>query len=160
MIELLRPCGVEFLDGKQFGEWGPLWGYHFDEKGAWVKGKVDHLGVLSGNHGGHDIKCQVGTPLLCPGEGLVLEAGWQDPQDPKRGYGKRVLLSLDEPKGWLLTLGHFSEIIAVKGNRVRRGELLGFSGETGNTHGAHVHVQLEKPGPYPRMPFNFKWSIV
>lgn len=156
-IKLLRPCGIEFPDGKQFAEWGPLWGYHFDAEGNWVRGQAEHLGEMMGQHGGLDIKCPTGTPLISPSDGKILVAGWQDPTNPKKGYGIHVLIELPDPAGWILTGGHFSTLFMIGGDSVKRGEPVGVSGETGNVDGPHSHWQLEKPGQYPRMPFNFEW---
>jgi len=158
MIELLRPC--DFPDGKQFGEWGPMWGYHFDAEGRWVKGQIDHLGKISGQHGGVDILCPIGTPLLAPAMGIILQADWQDEKDQKRGYGLRVIIELWEPVGLLLTVGHFSELHVKGGQKIQRGAILGLSGQSGNAYGPHAHFQLEQPGDYPRMPLNFQWVSV
>jgi murein DD-endopeptidase MepM/ murein hydrolase activator NlpD len=163
MIELLRPCGLEFPDGKQFGVWGDKWEYHFDFAGNWVKGQVDHLGSLAGQHGGVDIICPVGTPLKSPAMGTILQSGWQDDKNQKKGYGIRIILEIWEPVeavGFLLTIGHFSELFVKAGQKIQRGAVLGFSGETGKAFGPHVHLQLEKPGPYPRMPLNFARVLV
>jgi len=164
LIQLLRPCGAQHPDGKQFGEWGPMWGYHFNDNGLWVKGQK----AGRGQHGGVDIRCPVGTVLQAPSDGLILDAGWQDEGNKKRGYGIRIIMEIDDLLDVgdsrfvkpILTLGHFSELWMPKGAKVFRGVDLGLSGETGNTKGAHSHVQLEMPGPYPRTPLQFEWVTV
>lgn len=160
MVELLRPCGADFPDGeKDFGAWGPMWNYHFDGTGLWVKGKVERDGVLMGQHGGKDIVCPKGTRLVSPCDGTLIRAGWQDPADPRKGYGLSVMIRLEALNGLIFTGGHFSQLFVTEGQRVARGELLGLSGDTGNTAGAHFHGQLEKDGPYPRNPLNFNWVL-
>ena len=162
-IKLFRPCGMQYPDGKQFGEWGPMWGYHFAD-GKWVEGKKDGVG----QHGGYDIRCPLGTVLHAPARGKVLESGWQNPLNEKQGYGRRLLIEFEDAVDAgggrlvrpLLTLGHFSEIWVPKGAMVMREDDLGLSGETGNTSGAHLHAQLEIPGPYPRTPLQFEWVTV
>jgi len=155
-ILLLHPCkGVPL--GKGFGVWGPRWRYHFDESGKWVKGQVRRPSGMCGQHGGQDIMAPMRTALVAPGAGLVLEAGWQDPKNKFVGYGLRTIIQLDGTGGLLLTGGHFSELMVQKGDVVARGQLLGLSGNTGNSVGPHSHWQLEKPGPYPREPIPFEF---
>lgn len=158
--ELLRPCGKEFPDGKQFGEWGPMWGYHFDENGIWVKGQKDG----KGQHGGHDIICPSGTVLRAPGNGKVFLSGWQDPEDQKKGYGLRLVVELESPyslyegikliRPWL-TIGHLRELWVPVGSLISRGTDFGLSGNSGNSSGDHVHLQLEVAGNMPRTPLTF-----
>lgn len=150
---------MEFPDGKGFGEWGPMWGYHFDEKGQWIKGMVEKGGILVGQHGGRDILCPKGTVLVSPVDGKIMRAGWQDPANTKRGYGLSVMIYLEQHKGMILTGGHFSLLFVVDDEKIRRGTRIGLSGDTGNAAGAHSHWQLEKDGPYPRSPLNFNWAL-
>jgi murein DD-endopeptidase MepM/ murein hydrolase activator NlpD len=163
LIRFLRPCGTDFPDGKQFGEWGPLWNYHSAKDGKWIRGQVDHLGQMAGQHGGKDICCPSGTPLRSPCAGKIIRAGWQDPEERKRGWGLSYMIVPDEHPGLILTMGHFSSLGYANGVHVHRGEILGLSGDTGNTGTPpfpHVHAQLEKAGDYPRMPLAFKWVQV
>lgn len=161
-VELLRPCGMEFPDGKQFGEWGPMWGYHFDGE-EWIKGKIKRAGDMVGQHGGRDIVVPDGTVLRCPGTGKVLASGWQNPNDHGQGFGLRILIELIPlPYGsnsyrFLLTGAHFSELWPKEGEEVTWGQPIGLSGSTGNSSGGHTHWQLEIPGDYPRVPINFEW---
>lgn len=157
MIQLLRSCELDFPDGKQFGEWGSMWGYHFDASGQWVKGQTNHLGNMMGQHGGVDIKCPEGTRQFAPADGILSVAGWQDPSNPKRGYGLHIIINMGE---FLLTGGHFSQLFVTAGKKVERGQVIGLSGITGNASGPHIHWQLEKPGHYPRNPLAFEWVTV
>lgn len=158
-ILLLKSC-PNCPEGKRFGEWGARWSYHFDDTGRWVKGKVRRPSGMMGQHGGSDLLAAEGTPQVAPAAGVVVQAGWQNPDDHLAGYGLRVILLLDKMGGLLLTGGHFSNLIVKKGDAVRRGQTLGLSGSSGNTTGPHVHWQLEKPGPYPRTPVPFLWVEV
>ena len=108
-----------------------------------------------GQHGGRDIVCPAGTPVRAPESGIVLLAGWQDALDKRKGFGLRVMLQF--PRGLVCTLAHLSEITVKAGDRVTRGQTVGRSGSTGNSTGAHLHVQLEFPGPWPRVPMDMLW---
>jgi murein DD-endopeptidase MepM/ murein hydrolase activator NlpD len=152
-LDFLRPCSMKFPDGKQFGEWGPMWGYHFDAAGNWVKGQVDHLGKLLGQHDGKDIICPERTPLSSPCLGKLIAAGWQDPLDKKRGYGIRTITELNGMPGFVMIGGHFSELRVKVGDIVDRGQLLGLSGSTGNSSAPHSHWVLKRNG----IPLNFNW---
>ena|SRR3990167_432702 len=159
--ELLRICGPEHKDGKQFLEWGPMWSYHFDEHGHWIKAQINGRGC----HGGYDIVCPSGTVIRAPGDGKVVLSGWQDATDQKRGFGLRIVIELKEPfetkdglllKPWV-TIAHLSEKWVPAGALVSRGFDIGLSGNSGNSSGAHCHVQLEKPGDHPRTPLPLQW---
>lgn len=155
-LRFMRPVSKQFPDGTPFGVFGDSWGYHFEPDGKWVKGKVDHLGKFQGQHGGRDIACPVGTLVCSPSDGKVIYAGWQDYIDQKRGYGICCLIQID--KEMIVTLGHFSEIHVNVGDYLREGNPIGLSGNTGNTTGPHLHMQVELPGNYPRIPLNFEWK--
>lgn len=103
----------------------------------------------AGYHTGTDFGCPTGTLVRAPRAGRVLTAGYDD------SYGYYV-----EIKTWtgkqVFLLAHLRTLKARTGQRVRRGQVVGLSGETGNTRGAHLHAEqrhypfgyynTEKPG--------------
>lgn len=79
--------------------------------------------------------------------GKVTFAGWLG------GYGKTVLIA--HPGGFKSLYGHLSRIIVREGQYVRQGQLVGKSGNTGYSSGAHLHFEIIKNGrhinPYKYM---------
>lgn len=129
--------------------WGPRWAYHAKD-GLWVKEQVGGLG----QHDGQDFICPIGTPVRAPCPGLVLKAGWQNPENPKEGYGKRVMViargrqfsGFENPHFWA---AHLSEIVVEPDQEINAGDLLGWSGATGNTAGPHLHVRFSHKDNIP-----------
>lgn len=82
-------------------------------------------------HNGIDFGCPTGTQIVSAADGLVIETGY----DPT-GYGYYIKVKHD---GYLTLYAHLSQIIAKQGEQVLAGELIGLSGNTGNSTGAHLH---------------------
>jgi hypothetical protein len=89
-------------------------------------------------HGGVDIGCPVGTPVRAARDGFVSYAEIED------GYGKVVVLVHD--KGYETIYGHLSKILVWEKKRVRKGELIALSGNTGRSTGPHLHFEVRKNG--------------
>jgi murein DD-endopeptidase MepM/ murein hydrolase activator NlpD len=100
-------------------------------------------------HTGIDIDAAEGTPILAAGPGTVVSADWGlftgsegNENDP---YGKAVVIKHDFGyKGETLytTYAHMSEIIAVVGQHVETGDVIGRVGDTGVTTGPHLHFEV------------------
>jgi murein DD-endopeptidase MepM/ murein hydrolase activator NlpD len=100
-------------------------------------------------HTGVDIDAEEGTPILAAGAGTVISADWglykEAPGDISDPYGKAVVLKHDFGyKGLALftIYAHMSEIIAVVGQHVETGDVLGLVGATGATTGPHLHFEV------------------
>jgi murein DD-endopeptidase MepM/ murein hydrolase activator NlpD len=98
-------------------------------------------------HPGVDFDVRVGDPVIAAADGVVVQAGfgW--------GCGKGVSIehrAQEAPLGWTLYC-HFTEINVREGQTVKRGDVLGTAGTSGNTGGVpHVHFGLcpNKPCPW------------
>ncbi len=100
-------------------------------------------------HTGVDIDANEGTEILAAGPGTVVSADWGlfsgsagNVNDP---YGKAVVIRHDFGyKGQTLytIYAHMSEIIAVVGQHVETGDILGLVGDTGATTGPHLHFEV------------------
>jgi hypothetical protein len=94
-----------------------------------------------GYHAGIDIAMPEGTPLRLPqGKWQIEKAGWQNPANRAEGYGKRVVarnLATQEK----LIFGHLSRIAVTTGQTIEGGALVGASGNTGRSTGAHLHLE-------------------
>jgi murein DD-endopeptidase MepM/ murein hydrolase activator NlpD len=105
---------------------------------GWISsGFGDRNSPLTGRQGFHtgvDIANDMGSPIHATADGQVTYAGWEG------GYGKLVVVS--HGNGYSSYYGHLSEIKAAVGRQVKRGEVLGLMGATGNTTGPHLHYEV------------------
>lgn len=100
------------------------------------------------HHDGVDIAAPGGTPIRAAADGTVTRAGWNG------GYGNYTCL---EHAGGLSTCyAHQSQILVKPGQQVRRGEVIGKVGSTGNSTGDHLHFEVRRNGtavdPTPYLP--------
>lgn len=94
----------------------------------------------SGTHNGVDFRASVGTPVMSMADGTVLGIGDTDLTCYGASFGKFVFIQYSN--GLSSTFGHLSLIRAYEGQQVKRGDLVGYSGNTGHTTGPHLHVSL------------------
>ncbi len=94
-------------------------------------------------HNGWDIGVAIGTPIKAIADGKVIAAG------PAKGYGKWVALEHGIINGKLVTseYGHISSWKVSYGQRVKQGDIIALSGNTGTSTGPHVHLTLRE-GPF------------
>ncbi len=94
-------------------------------------------------HKGVDFLAPVGTPVMAVMRGRVIETG-----DHPRGYGKYV--EIVHRHDFVTISAHLSEISVAEGERVRRGQIIGRVGKTGNESHKwikpHVHFEIRKDG--------------
>jgi murein DD-endopeptidase MepM/ murein hydrolase activator NlpD len=111
---------------------------------------VSKSGALLRGHDGIDLQVPVGTPVLAPFSGTVIDPRlrWK-PWDPTR-YGKVVAIQSDEPTsvGYTVILVHLSSIGAPIGVHVTRGQVVGLTGITGDAAGTIPHLHLELRAPF------------
>jgi murein DD-endopeptidase MepM/ murein hydrolase activator NlpD len=100
-------------------------------------------------HTGVDIDAAEGTPILAAGPGTVVSADWglfsAVPGNVTDPYGMAVVVRHDFGyKGQPLytVYAHMSEIIAVLGQHVETGDVIGLVGDTGITTGPHLHFEV------------------
>lgn len=89
-------------------------------------------------HNGVDISTPTGRPILAPADGVVAKANWAS------GYGKVVYLS--HGYGYASRYGHLSKIAVKAGDKVKRGDVIGYVGSTGRSTGPHVHYEVRHNG--------------
>jgi len=111
---------------------------------------VSKSGALLRGHDGIDLQVPVGTAVLAPFSGTVIDPRlhWK-PWDPSR-YGKVVAIQSDEPTsvGYTVILVHLSLIGAPIGVHVTRGQVVGLTGITGDAAGTIPHLHLELRAPF------------
>jgi hypothetical protein len=91
-------------------------------------------------HHGQDFSTPYGTEVYATGSGKVIEAGWNG------GFGNCIVI--DHGYGYQSTYGHLSNIKATVGMNVKRGDLIGLSGNTGTSSGPHLHYQIDLYGQH------------
>ena len=115
-------------------------------------------------HGAIDYGVPVGTPVLAPEDGVVGHADWAwnlpggpndwatrdyqikpAPGDTRTGGG--IMVSIINSVGSRWWLCHLSKTDLNRGDRVRRGQIIGYSGNTGSSTGPHLHVSLLPAAP-------------
>ena len=91
-------------------------------------------------HNGVDFGASVGTPIKSSADGVVVDTGNTDEQCYGVSYGKWVLIR--HPNGLSTLYAHLSLIKVSKGESVTRGEVIGYSGNTGYSTGPHLHLTV------------------
>ncbi len=89
-------------------------------------------------HKGMDFAASKGTPIYASGNGKVIKAYRSDT------YGNVVYI--DHGYGYETVYAHMSKIKTKKGAKVKRGELIGYVGNTGRSSGPHLHYEVHKNG--------------
>jgi murein DD-endopeptidase MepM/ murein hydrolase activator NlpD len=85
-------------------------------------------------HPGIDISTPSGTSVQAPADGIVVSAG------VKGAYGNAIII--DHGFGLLTRYGHLSGYNVRPGQRVRRGDVIGFVGSTGRSTSPHLHYEV------------------
>jgi murein DD-endopeptidase MepM/ murein hydrolase activator NlpD len=86
-------------------------------------------------HEGLDFACDVGTPLYATGDGVVTNDDYG-----QSGYG--IHIDIDHGNGYQTKFAHMSQVKVHVGQRVTRGQLIGYSGNTGLSSGPHLHYEI------------------
>lgn len=98
-------------------------------------------------HKGIDLPAATGTPIHASADGVVAKADWLG------GYG--LLVQLEHGAGMETRYGHMSRIAVAEGQRVRKGDVIGYVGTTGRSTGPHLHYEVRIAGeavnPVPYM---------
>ncbi|MDD4514820.1 M23 family metallopeptidase [Massilibacteroides sp.] len=85
-------------------------------------------------HAGMDFSAKIGTDIYATGNGVVTFSGW------KQGYGNCLII--DHGFGFQTLYGHMQKFKARVGQKVKRGEVIGYVGNTGKSTGPHLHYEV------------------
>ncbi len=91
-------------------------------------------GIGSTYHKGIDWYVPLGTPIYASSGGTVRSAGWGS------GYG--YVVYIDHPDGRQTRYAHCSRLVVSAGQYVNQGDLIAYSGSTGNSTGPHLHFEI------------------
>ena len=90
-------------------------------------------------HWGMDFSAKTGTPIYATGDGRIARA------DARAvGFGNHV--RIDHGFGYVSIYAHMDKIVVRRGNRVNRGDLIGYVGNTGRSVAPHLHYEIVKDG--------------
>lgn len=89
-------------------------------------------------HAGMDFSGAIGTPIYATGNGKVSSA------QIHKGYGKCVII--DHGFNYQTVYAHLDTYNVKAGQKVKRGDIIGYMGNTGMSTGPHVHYEVKKNG--------------
>ena len=130
---LSSSVGGSITDWTQFADAPSIWP---------VEGKVsssfgereDPFNGEGAFHAGLDILAPTGTPIRASGDGTVESSGMAN------GYGREVVL--DHGHGVRTIYGHMSALVAIAGQHVVRGQVIGYVGQSGRATCPHLHYEV------------------
>ncbi len=88
-------------------------------------------------HAGMDFTAEVGTEVYATGDGRVSKT-----KKDRWGYGNHVIIN--HGHGYTTLYGHLSRIAVRYGEKVKRGQLIGYVGSTGRSTGPHLHYEVRR----------------
>lgn len=116
----------------------------------------------AGSHPGIDIKVPIGTPVHAYANGVVTKVDFQS-----TGFGHHIVIkhsNVPDPDNTAKkttlysSYSHLSKTIVKNGQKITKGQQIGFSGNTGMATAPHLHFQIDKANApfYPYWPFTWK----
>ena len=149
LLTLLRRAQLENATFEQMGEYvGHLYRYWSQSPsirpttGIVTSGFGYRSDPISGEtlfHDGLDIANQIGTPVFAPADGIVKATG------VLQNFGNAVVIGHPE-SGVETIFGHLSNYTVQAQQMVKRGDLIGFVGNTGKSTGPHLHYEIRQNG--------------
>jgi murein DD-endopeptidase MepM/ murein hydrolase activator NlpD len=103
-------------------------------------------------HEGMDFTAATGTPIFATGDGFVARA-----DNTVSGYGNHIVLR--HGYGYETLYGHLSKYKCQAGQRVKRGDVIGYVGSTGRSEAPHLHYEVHKDGKVVN-PINFYYGNI
>lgn len=101
--------------------------------------RIDPVYKVRKMHAGLDFTAPQGTPIYATADGKVKTAGFN-----AGGYGNHVVIN--HGYGYETLYGHMYKIKAKPGQKIKRGEVIGYVGNTGKSTGPHCHYEVHKNG--------------
>lgn len=103
-------------------------------------------------HAGMDFSAKTGTPIYATGDGVVRRA-----DNRASGYGNHIVIK--HGYGYETLYAHLSKYKARVGQKVKRGDIIGYVGSTGRSEAPHLHYEVHKNGQ-PVNPINFYYGNI
>lgn len=103
-------------------------------------------------HAGMDFSAKTGTPIYATGDGVVQRA-----DNRATGYGNHIVIK--HGFGYETLYAHLSKYNVKVGQKVKRGDVIGFVGSTGRSEAPHLHYEVHKGGEVIN-PINFYYGNI
>lgn len=103
---------------------------------AYGKTKFAERAYKTKFHNGIDFNASIGTPIMAAADGTIKAVG----NNGRLQYGKFVLIEHDNNLSTLYA--HLSKYVAQAGAVVKKGDIIGYAGNTGYSTGPHIHLTL------------------
>lgn len=103
-------------------------------------------------HAGMDFSAKTGTPVYATGDGVVTRADAN-----ASGYGNHIVIR--HGFGYETLYGHLSKYKSHAGQKVKRGDVIGYVGSTGRSEAPHLHYEVHKNGAVVN-PLNFYYGNI
>lgn len=100
--------------------------------------RIDPVYGVRRHHNGMDFSAPTGTEIFATGDGTVERAGW--------GQGFGNMIKIDHGYGYETLYAHLSQFNVRVGQKVKRGDVIGFVGNTGKSVGPHLHYEVHYKG--------------
>ena len=120
------------------GDGSYIWPLDGGEISSYFGYRVNPFGGGGDYHPGLDIAENYGTPIKASNSGVVEMADWNG------GYGRYV--RINHGGGLETAYGHMSAIVAQVGQVVKKGDVIGYVGNSGASTGPHVHFEVLQNG--------------
>lgn len=114
--------------------------------------RTDPFTKVKKMHAGMDFSAQTGTPVYATGDGVIQRA-----DDAASGYGNHIVIQHGFEYETLYA--HLSRYKCRVGQRVKRGDIIGYVGSTGRSEGPHLHYEVHKSGKIVN-PLNFYYGNI
>jgi murein DD-endopeptidase MepM/ murein hydrolase activator NlpD len=101
--------------------------------------RIDPVYKVLKAHQGLDFTAPIGTPIYATADGRVTDAGFNT-----GGFGNRVVIN--HGYGYQTLYGHMVKVKARVGETVKRGEVIGYVGNSGKSTGPHCHYEVHRGG--------------
>lgn len=98
----------------------------------------------SSYHYGIDIGLPTGSEVVAIADGTVTRVGWQNPNNSKEGYGKRIYIN--HGNGVESRYAHLNDFMVKNGDQVKQGQVIAHSDNTGHSTGPHLHFEIRFNG--------------
>ena len=103
-------------------------------------------------HAGMDFTAKSGTPIFATGDGIVEKA-----DNTASGYGNHIVIR--HGYGYETLYGHLSKYKVRRGQKVKRGDIIGYVGSTGRSEAPHLHDEVHKNDEVVN-PLNFYYGNI
>ncbi len=87
-------------------------------------------------HRGIDMKAKLKTKVFAPADGIVEWSGYHK----SSGYGRLIIL--EHSYGFKTYYGHLNKTVVKSGQFVKKGTLIGYTGNSGMSNGPHLHYEI------------------